>query len=130
MQKLSSYMNLVNTQNMEDACGIFFVIHISSDHLLSDHYALDPLLNSHVHSHCIHTTVFHTDHIHTSSVHNSHNAPHISPTSTYTDSQLTISTQTKCTPQTDMLHAVIHRLPLPLHESSQSHRALLTGAHN
>ena len=42
MQKLSSYMNLVNTQNMEDVCGIFFVIHISSDHLLSDHYALDP----------------------------------------------------------------------------------------
>ncbi|KAH0858625.1 hypothetical protein HID58_086886 [Brassica napus] len=60
--------------NMEDACGIFFVIHISSDHLLSDHCALDPSPppNSHVHSHRIHTTVVYTDHIHTSSVHKSH----------------------------------------------------------
>ncbi|WZZ01175.1 hypothetical protein YC2023_073503 [Brassica napus] len=46
-------------------------------------------------------------------------APHISPTSTSTDSQSTISTQTKCTPQIDMLHVVIHGLPLPIHESSQ-----------
>lgn len=58
---------------MEDAGGIFTVIHISTDHLLSDHCVLDPPPpNSHVHSHHIHTIAVHTDHIHTSSVQSSH----------------------------------------------------------
>ncbi|KAH0863705.1 hypothetical protein HID58_012326, partial [Brassica napus] len=60
---LPRHMNLVNNQSIEDTCGIFTVIHISSDHLLSDHFALDS--KSHVHNDHIHTTFVH---IHTSSV--------------------------------------------------------------
>ena len=79
MQKLSSYMNFINTQSIEDASRIFTVIHISTDHLLSDNCALDPP-NSHVHSHHIHTISVHTVHIHTASLSTAvTSTPHTSP---------------------------------------------------